>query len=107
MLPTNQMSFRTTFDKLLIVKMKKTRFPKLRLTASNIPPFLHSPLWSLTVEPAPPRQGSKVVTPTMDTIARSEFTFNLPVMPVRHLACPARFERATYGLEGAKIYLEQ
>jgi len=23
------------------------------------------------------------------------------------LACPARFERATYGLEGAKIYLKQ
>ena len=24
-----------------------------------------------------------------------------------NLACPARFERATYGLEGVKIYLKQ
>ncbi len=26
---------------------------------------------------------------------------------VEVLACPARFERATYGLEGVKIYLKQ
>ena len=29
------------------------------------------------------------------------------IVPVRQMACPARFERATYGLEGAKIYFKQ
>ena len=30
-----------------------------------------------------------------------------PVQTLGVLACPARFERATYGLEGTKIYVEK
>ena len=58
----------------------------------------NSPPWSLRSGQPHPFYGAKGgQSLTMDTIARSEFTFNLPVMPVRHMTCPARFERANLG----------